>query len=278
MQPPQGLVEKVKGLGQAQAHRRLGAEGRPLGPLPGARARARSRSAARSSTAGRAIRRRSSRCRRSSRRTRGQARATSACTGCRRSTRSTTFMHWQIHKDGAADWRGMGERLDVAVALGLDPVTAYSASAPLAEAHRRAHARRLPARRARRAREGEDGRPRGAGAAPRSCSRATSRKASSARGAVRRPHGLLLAAGALPRLPSHLHDDAPRRDLPVDRRRRAARRGCLARQGDRAHLPTRRIRMTVPGDRRLRPAGRRRVPQLRHRLDPQGLPGSRQRR
>ena len=43
----------------------------------------------------------------------------------------TTFMHWQIHKDGAADWRGMGERLEVAVALGLDPVTAYSASAPL---------------------------------------------------------------------------------------------------------------------------------------------------
>jgi 4-hydroxy-3-polyprenylbenzoate decarboxylase len=43
----------------------------------------------------------------------------------------STFMHWQIHKDGAADWRGMGERLDVAVALGLDPVTTYSASAPL---------------------------------------------------------------------------------------------------------------------------------------------------
>src|SRR5215218_3655886 len=30
----------------------------------------------------------------------------------------TTFMHWQIHKDGAADWRGMGDRLEVAVALG----------------------------------------------------------------------------------------------------------------------------------------------------------------
>jgi 4-hydroxy-3-polyprenylbenzoate decarboxylase len=43
----------------------------------------------------------------------------------------TTFMHWQIHKDGAADWRGMGDRLEVAVALGLDPITAYSASAPL---------------------------------------------------------------------------------------------------------------------------------------------------
>jgi len=44
---------------------------------------------------------------------------------------TTTFMHWQIHKDGAADWRGMGEKLDVAVALGCDPVTTYSASAPL---------------------------------------------------------------------------------------------------------------------------------------------------
>jgi 4-hydroxy-3-polyprenylbenzoate decarboxylase len=43
----------------------------------------------------------------------------------------TTFMHWQIHKDGAADWRGMGDRLEVAVALGLDPVTTYSATAPL---------------------------------------------------------------------------------------------------------------------------------------------------
>ena len=58
----------------------------------------------------------------------------------------TTFMHWQIHKDGAADWRGMGDRLDVAVALGLDPVTAYSASAPLPEDDRRVHARGLPAR------------------------------------------------------------------------------------------------------------------------------------
>jgi 4-hydroxy-3-polyprenylbenzoate decarboxylase len=43
----------------------------------------------------------------------------------------TTFMHWQVHKDGAADWRATGGRLEVAVALGLDPVTTYSASAPL---------------------------------------------------------------------------------------------------------------------------------------------------
>jgi 4-hydroxy-3-polyprenylbenzoate decarboxylase len=44
---------------------------------------------------------------------------------------TTTAMHWQIHKDAAADWRGMGERMDVAIALGLDPITAYTASAPL---------------------------------------------------------------------------------------------------------------------------------------------------
>jgi 4-hydroxy-3-polyprenylbenzoate decarboxylase len=44
---------------------------------------------------------------------------------------TTTAMHWQIHKDAAADWRGMGERMDVAIVLGLDPITAYTASAPL---------------------------------------------------------------------------------------------------------------------------------------------------
>src|SRR5204863_2582071 len=42
-----------------------------------------------------------------------------------------TAMHWQIHKDGRADYLLADGRLEVAVALGLDPVTAYSASAPL---------------------------------------------------------------------------------------------------------------------------------------------------
>src|SRR5919106_5680093 len=45
--------------------------------------------------------------------------------------RRTTFMHWQIHKDGRADWLATEGRIPVAVALGLDPITAYSASAPL---------------------------------------------------------------------------------------------------------------------------------------------------
>jgi 4-hydroxy-3-polyprenylbenzoate decarboxylase len=40
-------------------------------------------------------------------------------------------MHWQIHKDGRADYLLADGRLEVAVALGLDPITTYSASAPL---------------------------------------------------------------------------------------------------------------------------------------------------
>ena len=45
--------------------------------------------------------------------------------------RRTTLMHWQIHKDGRMDFLSTDGRLEVAVALGLDPITAYSASAPL---------------------------------------------------------------------------------------------------------------------------------------------------
>src|SRR5919201_1089117 len=43
----------------------------------------------------------------------------------------TTAMHWQIHKDGRADYLMTDGKLEVAVALGLDPVSAYTASAPL---------------------------------------------------------------------------------------------------------------------------------------------------
>jgi 4-hydroxy-3-polyprenylbenzoate decarboxylase len=43
----------------------------------------------------------------------------------------STAMHWQIHKDGRADYLFTEGRMEVAVALGLDPISAYSASAPL---------------------------------------------------------------------------------------------------------------------------------------------------
>jgi 4-hydroxy-3-polyprenylbenzoate decarboxylase len=42
-----------------------------------------------------------------------------------------TAMHWQIHKDGRADYLATDGKIEVAVALGLDPVTTYTASAPL---------------------------------------------------------------------------------------------------------------------------------------------------
>jgi 4-hydroxy-3-polyprenylbenzoate decarboxylase len=45
--------------------------------------------------------------------------------------RATTAMHWQIHKDGRADYLATDGRIEVAAALGLDPVTTYTASAPL---------------------------------------------------------------------------------------------------------------------------------------------------
>ena len=38
----------------------------------------------------------------------------------------STAMHWQIHKDGRMDYLATDGRLEVAVALGLDPVAAYS--------------------------------------------------------------------------------------------------------------------------------------------------------
>ncbi len=44
----------------------------------------------------------------------------------------TTGMHWQTHKQGAEHYRrARGQRMDVAVAIGADPATMYSAILPL---------------------------------------------------------------------------------------------------------------------------------------------------
>ena len=48
--------------------------------------------------------------------------------------RNTVAMHWQRHKVGAAHWREMAERgetMPVCIAVGGDPASMYSASAPL---------------------------------------------------------------------------------------------------------------------------------------------------
>jgi 4-hydroxy-3-polyprenylbenzoate decarboxylase len=43
----------------------------------------------------------------------------------------TTGMHWHVHHDGAANFRESDGRLEVAVAIGTDPLVAYAATAPL---------------------------------------------------------------------------------------------------------------------------------------------------
>lgn len=50
--------------------------------------------------------------------------------------KNTTGMHWHPHKGGAQHYRvseRLGKRLEVAVAIGPDPVTTYAATAPLPE-------------------------------------------------------------------------------------------------------------------------------------------------
>ncbi len=48
--------------------------------------------------------------------------------------KTTTGMHWHIHKDGShyfQEYRRAGKRMPVAVAIGTDPATTYAATAPL---------------------------------------------------------------------------------------------------------------------------------------------------
>jgi 4-hydroxy-3-polyprenylbenzoate decarboxylase len=48
--------------------------------------------------------------------------------------RNTMGMHWHIHKDGAGlfrEYMDAGKRMEVAVAIGTDPVVTYAATAPL---------------------------------------------------------------------------------------------------------------------------------------------------
>ncbi|MDQ2930851.1 MAG: UbiD family decarboxylase, partial [Gemmatimonadota bacterium] len=49
-------------------------------------------------------------------------------------SKNTLAMHWQRHKVGASHWREMaerGEKMPVCIAVGADPASVYSASAPL---------------------------------------------------------------------------------------------------------------------------------------------------
>ena len=183
----------------------------------------------------------------------------------------STAMHWQLHKDGRADFMFSDGRLEVAVALGLDPISAYSASAPLPkhidEFMLAGFLRDAPVELVK-------------------CVSIDLEVPASAEivleGYVEQ--GDLTSEGPFGDHTGYYTPAEPfpvfhvtaltmrrRRDLPVDRGGQAAAGGRLARQGDRAHLPAcdpdERAR-----DRRLRPAGRGRVPQPGDRVDPQELP------
>ena len=176
--------------------------------------------------------------------------------------RRSTFMHWQMHKDGRMDYLAADGKLEVAVALGLDPVTAYSASAPLPkhidEFMLAGFLRGEPVELVRAKTVDLE--------VPANAEIVLEGYVQPGDLGIEGPFGdhtgLLLAGRAVPGLPPDRDDDAARRDLSVDRRRQAARGGRLARQGDRADLPAR-DPDERPRDRRLRPARRGRVPQLR---------------
>ena len=194
---------------------------------------------------------------------RTRASATSACTGCRRSTGARRSCTGRSTRTGAPTCSPRP------TARSRSPSRSASTRSPRTRRARRCRSTSAsswsPASsRARRsssssARRSTSRCPR----TPRSCSRAgsTARRRRH-RGPVRRPHRLLHAGRGVPDLPHQRDHDAPRRDLPVDRRRQAAGRGRVAREGDRADLPAG-DPDERPRDRRLRPADGGRVPQLR---------------
>ncbi|MBW3672166.1 MAG: UbiD family decarboxylase, partial [Acidobacteria bacterium] len=188
--------------------------------------------------------------------------------------RNTTGMHWQLHKDAARQHQdaesGKLERIPVSVAIGCEPVTVFSAVCPLPpdvdEMMFTGFARGESVKMVKCVTNDLEV-PVNAEIVLEGWVDPAERR----RGPVRRPHRLLHRPGAVPGLPRHRDHDAAGRDLPLDRRRQAAPGGRLARQGDRADLPARGAHDRA-GDRRLRPPRRRGLPQLRDRLDPEGLP------
>ena len=180
-------------------------------------------------------------------------------------------MHWQIHKDGRADYLATDGRIEVAVALGLDPITAYSASAPLPkhvdELMIAGFLRGEPVELVKGVTVGVE---------------VPARAEIVLEGYIEKDEvgeegpfgdhtGYYTAAEPFPVF--HVTAMTMRRDAiyPLDRGGQAAAGGRVARQGDGADLPAGGARDPAR-DRRLRPAGRGRLPQLLHRLDPQAVP------
>ena len=278
MQPPQGLVEKVKGLGKLK---RL-ADSMPKTVsqrrLPGARARARPRRApdpALLAGRPRALHHAAGRDHEGPAHRQPQRRHVPDAEDRRAHDASCTGRSTRTAAPTGAAWASGS--IPVAVALGLDPVTAYSASAPLPkhidEFMLAGFLRGEPVE----TREGARPSTSRCRPTPRSSSRGTIEAGDMGTEGPFGDHtGYYSPPEPFPVFHLTRDDDAPRRDLPVDRRRRSRRPRTpgSGKATERIFLPAHphdRAR-----DRRLRPTGRRRVPQLRDRLDPQGVPGPRE--
>ncbi len=149
----------------------------------------------------------------------------------------STYMHWQIHKDGRADYLATDGRIPVAVALGLDPITAYSASAPLpkhidelmlagflkGEPVELVQAKTIDLEVPANAEIVLEG--------------VIEKGEVGLEGPFGDHTGYYTAPEPFPIFRADRDHDAPRRRLPLDRRRQAAAGGRLAREGDRADLP-----------------------------------------
>ncbi len=167
---------------------------------------------------------------RASRRPRPQPRGSTAC---RSTTRRTTGMHWQIGKGGGYHYavaEARGEALPVTVFLGGPPALILAAVAPLPENVPELLLASLLAGRKLDLVPRPRARTRSSPTAEIALVGRVPAARAQARGAVRRPLRLLLAAPRLPGLRGRAAGAAARRDLPGDRRRQAAAGGLLHRR------------------------------------------------
>ena len=173
----------------------------------------------------------------------------------------STGMHWQTHKQGAEHYRRMRaaqsgndsaapKRMDIAVAIGADPATMYSAILPLPpdldEMMIAGFLRSKPVEMVK-------------------CETSDLEVPAQAEivlegyvelGELRREgpfgdHRLLLVGGRLPCLPRHMRHASQESDLRDHHRRSAAHGGFLYGQGDRAHLFTAHASPTPGSTRRI---------------------------
>ena len=186
----------------------------------------------------------------------------------------STAMHWQLHKDGRADFRASDGRMEVAVALGLDPVTAYSASAPLPKHIDELMFAGFLRGEAVEVVKGVTVDLEVPAAAEIVLEGYVEQGDLAEEGPFGDHTGFYTAAEPFPVF--HLTAMTMRRDAiypSIVVGKPPQEDAWLGKATERIFLPA--IRATRARDRRLRPAGRRRLPQLRDRLDPQELPGAR---